>query len=314
MAAPWTEADLPDLTGRRALVTGAASGIGLETARALARRGAEVLLVDRDEVGGRAAAQGLAGLGPGPAPRFLALDLGRQRAVEAFAGPLLAEGRPLHLLVNCAGIQPLNHRLTTEDGFELTFGIGHLGHFALTGRLLPLLLAAPGSRVVTVSSMVHAQGHLDWDDLQVTRGYHAQRAYNQTKLANLLFALELHRRLAAAGRPVASLAAHPGIARTSLGAHRHRLGRFGPLDHLTSGILALVMPLLGQPAGAGALPTLYAAASPAARSGGFYGPRGFGEMTGPPGPATVRRAGQDPEGAQRLWRVSEELTGVRYPG
>jgi NAD(P)-dependent dehydrogenase (short-subunit alcohol dehydrogenase family) len=312
--ARWTEQDIPELTGRRALVTGAASGIGFETARALAQHGAEVLLLDRDVEGGHAAVKRIEALRPGTLTRFVPLDLAHQREIREGAARLLAEGRPLDLLINCAGIQPLSRRLTTADGFELTFGIGHLGHFALTGQLLPLLRAAPRARVVTVSSMVHGQGSFDWDDLQVTRGYGTQRPYNQTKLANLLFARELHRRLEASGSTVQSLVAHPGVARTGIGEHRRRLGAFGPIDHLITGILAVVFPVLGQPAQAGALPTLYAATAPEAHGGGHYGPDGLFGMTGAPTLATVSPKGDDLAAARQLWARSEALTGVRYDG
>jgi NAD(P)-dependent dehydrogenase (short-subunit alcohol dehydrogenase family) len=316
VARPWKfrEQDVPELAGRCALVTGAASGIGFETARALAQHGAEVLLVDRNEEAGRAAAHRIQAMQPGASVRFCPLDLGCQRAVREFAAALVSDGRPLDLLINNAGIQPISQRRTTTDGFELTFGIGHLGHFALTCGLMPLLSAAERARVVTVSSFVHKSGRFDWDDLQMARGYFSQRAYNQTKLANLIFARELNRRLEATRSPVRSLAAHPGVARTGIGANRAQLGRFDALDHLITAILAVVMPVLGQPAQAGALPTLFAATSPHAQGGGFYGPGGAGEMRGPPREAAVSPYAQDLAVARRLWAISEELTGVRYEG
>lgn len=308
----WSENDIPDLSGRRALVTGAASGIGYETARALAERGAHVLLVDRNEPAGTEALRSIRALRHDASVEFVRLDLGSQQAIRDFATRCVAPAEPLDLLINNAGIQPIGTRRTTADGFELTLGIGHLGHFALTGVLLPLLLAAPAPRVVTVSSMVHGRGRLNWDDLQLERSYEAQRAYNRTKLANLLFARELQRRATAAGTPLMSLAAHPGVARTAIGRNRRSLGRFSAGDYLVSVILSFVMPFLGQSARDGALPTLYAATAADVVGGGFYGPGGFREMKGPPAPAVVEPPGLDAEAARRLWEVSEELTGVRY--
>lgn len=308
----WREQDIPDLTGRRALVTGAASGIGYEAARALAEHGARVLVVDRNEPAGAEALQKIRARRADAQVEFLALDLGSQQAIRDFAARCLARGEPLDLLVNNAGVQPISTRRTTGDGFELTFGIGHLGHFALTGLLLPLLLGAPAPRVVTVSSMVHGRARLNFDDLQLERHYDSQRAYNRTKLANLLFARELHRRAEAAGLALKSIAVHPGVARTAIGRNRRNLGRFAAGDYLISVILGFVMPFLGQSARAGAGPTLYAATSADAVGGGFYGPDGFREMKGAPAPAIVQPAGLDAEAGQRLWEVSEQLTGVDY--
>lgn len=310
--ASWSEKDIPELTGKRALVTGGASGIGYEAARALAQAGAEVLIADRNEVAAREALQKIRAAKADARVDFLALDLSSQNAVKAFSAHLLAEGRPLDLLINNAGIQPLSTRRTSADGYELTFGIGHLGHFTLTGLLLPLLLAAPAPRVVTVSSMMHAQGYFDWDDLQMERGYTSQRPYNQTKLANLLFARELQRRADSAGKKLLSIAVHPGVAKTNIGTNRRNLGRFGVMDHLVGTVIPLVASLLGQSAQGGALPTLYAATTPDAQGGGFYGPDGFREMKGSPAPAKIKASAQDMEAAKRLWQVSEALTGTRY--
>ncbi|SNS73115.1 NAD(P)-dependent dehydrogenase, short-chain alcohol dehydrogenase family [Sphingomonas laterariae] len=309
----WGENDIPDLTGKRALITGAASGIGYEAARALAEHGAEVIVVDRNEELGRAVAERIRPLRSDAHASFRMLDLGRLESVKDFAAALVAEGRPIDILINNAGIQPISQRRTSADGFELTFAIGHLGHFALTGGLLPLLRAAPAPRVVTVSSMVHGRGHIDWDDLQIERGYRSQRAYNQTKLANLLFAREFQRRIDASNAGISSMAVHPGVAQTSIGANRSQLGKFRMGDHIVSSILSVVMPYLGQPASAGALPTLFAATAPEAEAGGFYGPNGVGEMKGPPAPATIKRPGQDMDAARRLWDVTEQMTGVSFP-
>lgn len=308
----WNEADIPDLSGKRVLLTGGASGIGYEAARALAQRGAQVVIADRNEQGGWQALDRIRTLRPDAQVEFRPLDLSSLQAVRDFAAGFAAEGGALDILVNNAGIQPIADRRTSADGFELTFAIGHFGHFVLTATLMPLLEAAPAPRVVTVSSMVHGQGRIDWADLQMERGYRAQRAYNQTKLANLFFARELQRRIDLAGGRVASMAVHPGVAQTSIGDNRRQLGRYRLGDHLVSGILKVVMPYLGQPAAQGALPTIYAAAAPEARGGGFYGPRGFGEMKGPPGPARIKPSGQDMDAAKLLWDMTEQLTGTRF--
>lgn len=310
--AQWTEDDIPDLTGQRALVTGAASGIGYEAARGLAVHGAEVLLADRNEQAGAEALIKIRALRADARVEFLPLDLASLASVRDFAAVQLRQDRPLDLLINNAGITPISERRTTVDNFELTFGIGHLGHFALTGLLLPLLLKSKAPRVVTVSSIVHKLGSFDWSDLQMTRHYHSQRPYNQTKLANLVFALELQRRAAAAGVKLASMAVHPGVSRTNIGAARKELGPQGGVDHLINVVLKGVMSAFGQSAEAGGWPTLYAATSPDAQSGGFYGPDGFGEMRGSPAPARIHRVASNADTARRLWEVSEQLTGVRF--
>lgn len=310
--ATWNENDIPDLSGKRILVTGAASGIGYEAARAMAQHGAEVLVVDRNEVGGLAAIERIRALRADAKVTFLPLDLGRQQSIRDFAAALVAEGKPLDVLVNNAGINSIGDRLTSADGYELTFAIGHLGHYVLTGLLLPLLNAAPAPRVVTVSSVVHGRGWFDWNDLQMEKRYGSQRAYNQTKLANLLFAREFQRRIDRAGGKIKSIAVHPGVARTSIGASRKNLGRYRLGDHLVSAALSIVMPFLGQPASAGALPTMYAAVSPDAKGGGFYGPDGFGEMKGAPKAAIIKPAAQDMVAAKRLWELTERITGLRY--
>lgn len=308
----WSEKDIPDLQGKRMLVTGGASGIGYEAARALALHGADVLIVDRDKAAGRAAVARIRALSADARVKYRPLDLSRLQSVRDFAAALVAEGKPLDVLVNNAGINSIGDRLTSADGFELTFAIGHLGHYVLTGLLLPLLNAAPAPRVITVTSVVHGRGAFDWNDLQMERRYDSQRAYNQTKLANLLFARELQRRIDRAGGKISSIAVHPGVARTSIGANRRALGRYRRGDYLVSAVLAVVMPLLGQPAAAGALPTIYAAAAPEAEAGGFYGPGGFGEMKGAPKPAVIKRAGRDMAAARTLWEVTERITGLQY--
>lgn len=308
----WTENDIPDLSGKRALVTGAASGIGFEAARGLAQQGADVLLVDRNEQAGVAALQKIRTLRADAKVTFLPLDLSSQQAVREFAAQQVAEGQPLDILVNNAGIQPISERRTSGDGFELTFGIGHLGHFTLTAGLFPLLLKSAAPRVVTVSSLVHRLGSFDWDDLQMERHYFAQRPYNQTKLANMLFGRELQRRAQAAGLNLLSLVVHPGVSRTNIGNSRKALGSFHLIDKLISVVLGVVMSVFGQSAEGGAWPTLYACTSPKVSPGGFYGPDGLGETRGAPAPAKIHKAGLDDATAKRLWEVSEQLTGVRF--
>ncbi len=310
--AKWTENDIPDLSGKRALVTGAASGIGFEAARGLALHGAEVLLADRNEQGGREALQKIHALRADTKVSFLPLDLSSQQAVREFAAKLVAEGQPLDILVNNAGIQPISERRSSSDGFELTFGIGHLGHFTLTAGLFPLLLKSAAPRVVTVSSLVHRLGSFDWNDLQMEQHYFAQRPYNQTKLANMLFGRELQRRAQAAGLNLLSLIVHPGVSRTNIGNSRKALGSFHLIDQLISVVLGVVMSAFGQSAEGGGWPTLYACTSPKVTPGGFYGPDGLGETRGAPAPAKIHKAGLDDAAAKRLWEVSEQLTGARF--
>ncbi|WP_020648088.1 oxidoreductase [Solimonas variicoloris] len=309
--AGWSTADIPPLPGRRALVTGGAAGLGFEVARALAAAGAEVLIADRNVAGGEAAARQLA-TGGGRA-RFAALDLGDLASVRSFAADLVAEAQPLDILVNNAGLLPRLDRATTRDGFELKFGVSHLGHYALTGLLLPALLRSRQARVVSVSSIVHRHAAIDFDDLQAERHYEGQRAYGQTKLACLMYALALQRRALAAGWPLASLAAHPGVARTAIGEARMTEPSRRWRDRVEVLLYRAVMRWGGQSAADGALPLLYAATDPHASGGGFYGPRGLGELRGAPVRVQPARHAQDPAAQDRLWTVSEALTGVRYP-
>ncbi len=308
----WSETALEELGGRRALITGGASGLGYETAAVLARRGARVLIADRNIEGGVEALRRLRAANPGADISFKALDLADLAQIRAFAADLVEAGQPLDILVNNAGITPPLARRTTADGFELKFGINYLGHFALTGLLLPLLLHAKRPRVVTVSSIAHRQGHIHFDDLQLERHYDPQRAYNQTKLACLLFALELQRRCDAAHLNLMSIAAHPGVARTSLPASRKGQKRQRFTDYLVDIILPLTMTLLGQSAERGARPIIHAAAAAGVVGGGFYGPDGFGEMKGDPAPAKASAEAKDPAVGSRLWAASVALTGVDY--
>jgi NAD(P)-dependent dehydrogenase (short-subunit alcohol dehydrogenase family) len=292
----FSAADVPDLTGQTAIVTGASSGIGLETAKVLIAHGARVILAVRDEAKGHRAAKDM----PGPGGAEVAvLDLASLDSVRAFAHAW--DSSPVDLLVNNAGVMipPLSR---TADGFELQFGTNHLGHFALTNLLLPYV----GGRVVTVSSSAYRYGRIDFDDLNWEhRRYRAWRAYGQSKLANLLFTAELQRRLTEAGSTVLSMAAHPGYAATNLQTHSDsRLMGFamGTLGNR----------LLAQDAAAGALPTLYAATA-GLPGNTFAGPSAFGGLRGAPAPCPRSKAASDAEVARRLWQVSESLTGVRFP-
>ena len=302
-SAKWTADQIPDQSGRTAVVTGANSGLGLITARELARAGAEVVMACRDTAKGEAARAEIAGAVPNAQATVSALDLGSLDGVRAFAERFRAEHDALDLLVNNAGVMA-PPRQTTADGFELQFGTNHLGHFALTGRLLDLMRDRPDARVVTLSSGGHRIGRIPFDDLQRERHYGRWRAYGQSKLANLLFAFELDRRLRAAGSSVRSLAAHPGYAATNLqAAAAPRLDRV---------VMRVTNRLFAQSAEMGALPTLYAATYPGLEGGVYIGPDGLAEQRGYPEVVGTSSAARDEEVARRLWEVSEQLTGVRF--
>ena len=308
-----TEIDIPDQSGTLAVITGANSGIGLETARRLAMAGADVVLAVRTTAKGTSAAQDIKGTAPKAAVDVRALDLASLASIEEFATAMAAEGRPIDLLVNNAGVMAVPKRHTTTDGFELQLGTNHLGHFALTGRLLPLLRAAAAPRVTTVSSIAHRMGSIHFDDLQLERGYRAWTAYSQSKLANLLFAHRLQRLSEANGWGILSDAAHPGSTRTNLQTSGPNLGKEGGLRS-TLIELPMRLPGVSQDASNGALPTLYAATSSNAVADGYYGPNGLLEMTGH-GVTAARRSksAQDANAAALLWSLSEALTHVPYP-
>ncbi|MFI2235204.1 oxidoreductase [Streptomyces chrestomyceticus] len=302
----WTTSHIPDQTGRSAVVTGANSGIGYITARELARRGARTVLACRNEARGQAALARLRSEVPAAEAEFRQLDLADLASVRAFAAGLdNFDGDRLDLLVNNAGVMALPHR-RTADGFEMQFGTNHLGHFALTGLLLPKLLATPGARVVTVSSGFHMLSNVDLDDLNSERGYRRWIAYGRSKSANLLFVHELSRRLARAGSQVLAVAAHPGYADTNLQTAGVRMeGRTG-----AERVVALANRIIGQSAESGALPTLCAATAPHMKPDAFLGPRtGLRGATAPSPRAPWTR---NDETSARLWDASEELTGVRY--
>ncbi len=301
MSEKWTAEDIPDQAGRTAIVTGANSGLGLVTAIELARHGAQVVVAARSTGKGEAAAQEIRAAAGGPEPRALALDLASLESVRDFAREF--DGERVHLLVNNAGVM-MTPRQTTSDGFELQLGTNHLGHFALTGLLLDALRRSDSGRVVTLSSNEHRGGRIDFDDLQLERNYSPRASYRRSKLANAVFAVELDRRLRAAGSPVISVFAHPGYSATSLQSS-------GPTG-LLKGLLAVSNRLMAQSAERGALPTLYAATAPGVAGGDYYGPDGRGEFRGFPKKVEAIPDAHDPAIGKRLWEVSEELTGVRY--
>jgi NAD(P)-dependent dehydrogenase (short-subunit alcohol dehydrogenase family) len=295
----WTAADLPDLTGRTAVVTGANSGIGFHTARAFADHGASVVLACRNVEAAAGAAKRMSG-----SVRVEELDLASLASVQAFADRWAG---PLDVLVNNAGVMTPPKYRNTEDGFELMFGTNHLGHFALTGRLLPALLEAEAPRVVPVASVAHHSGNDKVLNANPPEGYRPEPYYGNTKLANLLFGRELQRRAAAAGSKLTVAMAHPGVSATNLVASRDGMGA-NPVVHA---VAPYVLPLVFQSAERGANPVLYAAT--VAEPGSYTGPQWFGEWRGPIGPAKLSRYARDDELAAKLWTLSEEKTGVTFP-
>ncbi len=309
MTDAWTAQDMSDLTGRVAVVTGANSGIGLQAARQLAGHGADVTLAVRDEARGAAAAAQIQRWEPGSQVAVARLDLAELASVHAFADAWsAAHPGGLDLLVNNAGIMATPHR-TTPDGFEAQLATNHLGHFALTALVLPALIARPRSRVVTISSQAHRLGRIHFEDLMSTRRYSAWGAYAQSKLANLLFASELQRRLDLTGIATLSMAAHPGYAATNLQSGGPRMRSRGWMERITD----LGNRVLAQSAEMGALPTLFAATSPGLPGGAYVGPSGPFEQHGYPVMVGRSKAALNEATARRLWTVSEELTGVRFP-
>ena len=306
----WTEEKIPDLTGTTAIVTGANSGLGFVTAAQLAAHGAAVTLAVRDAGRGAAAVERMRPRLPNAELTVRVLDLASLASIAAFAEEFTAGTGRLDLLVNNAGVMNLPER-RTNDGFEMQFGTNHLGHFALTGRLLPLLAVSPDARVVTLSSIVHRIGRMNFDDLMGSRHYRAWPAYGQSKLANLLFTSELQRRATAAIMPLRALAAHPGFALTNLQTA-------GPAmrgaDNTTrrSRLVATLTREFAQPAVWGALPTLYAATLPGLAGNSFVGPEGLGQQHGHPVPVSRSKRAQNADDASRLWAESERLTGVTY--
>ncbi|WP_115281515.1 SDR family NAD(P)-dependent oxidoreductase [Mycolicibacterium tokaiense] len=304
MSTKWTENDVPDQSGRTAVVTGANTGLGFETAKVLAARGATVVIAVRNVEKGNAAAAQILGAVPRADITVQPLDLGSLQSVRTAAAELKESHPRIDLLINNAGVM-YPPKQTTKDGFELQFGTNHLGHFALTGLLLENLLPVPGSRVVVVASIAHnIRAAIHFDDLQWERGYNRVAAYGQAKLANLMFAYELQRRLATAGAETIAVAAHPGVSNTEL--MRHIPGSSLPFVDKLTGLVT------NSPA-MGALATLRAATDPGASGGQYYGPDGFRELWGHPVLVSSSKQSHDVAVQERLWTVSEQLTGVRFP-
>jgi len=308
MAAPkWTVEQIPSQAGKTALVTGANSGIGYQAALELARNGAHVLLGCRNAAKGQAALERLMREASGASAEMVLLDMASLASIRAFAVGFAARRIALDLLINNAGVMALPKRELTTDGFERQFGTNHLGHFALTGLLIPELLAAPAPRVVTVASIAHRRGKIEFDNLQSERSYSPRGAYNTSKLANVMFALELERRARGAGGKLVSIPVHPGVSRTSI--IENGMAPTG----LVAAIIRVVAAVAFQSDAAGALPTLYAATAPEAKGGEYIGPDGFLGIKGSPVVETPKPQALDEAVAKRLWTVSEELTGVVYP-
>jgi len=303
----WTADELPDLSGRTYVVTGANSGIGFEACRALARRGARVVLACRNPERAETALASLRQESPEAEVEARRLDLASLASIQDFAKQLLDTHAALHGLLNNAGVMAIPYT-KTADGFEMQLGTNHLGHFALTGLLLERLLETPDSRVVSVSSTAHHFGRMSWDDLQSERSYWKWPAYGQSKLANLLFTFELQRRLAARGSDTIAAACHPGYAATNLQTAGAKL--MG--SSLREQGMLLLNRLFSQSAEMGALPTLYAACGDEVEGGDYIGPDGLGESRGHPKKVGSSARSRDEASQRRLWEVSEELTGVRY--
>jgi NAD(P)-dependent dehydrogenase (short-subunit alcohol dehydrogenase family) len=314
MSENWKAADIPLLTGKRVVITGANSGIGYHTALKLARKGAQVVLACRDRRRGEEAIARLHADSPGTHTELATLDLASLSSVRDFAKKELAQQRTLHLLINNAGVMAPPRRLQTADGFELQFGTNVLGHFALTALLMPALEQAGAEspdrpRIVTIASIAHKRGRVNFDDLQSTKIYSPMKAYQQSKLANLILAFELDRRLRAANSRVMSVAAHPGVASTNL----FQAGDYSVFEKKVRNLVGHAIGIFLNTDSEGALPTLYAATARGAEDGGYYGPHGFQEMKGDEvGEAIVAPQAQDATAASRLWQICEELTGVHF--
>ena len=303
MSAKWTSGQILDQSGRTAVVTGANSGLGLVSARELARHGASVVLACRNSAKGERALRTIRAAAPDAQLELAALDLGDLESVAAFAEGFRSSHDGLDLLVNNAGVMAPPRR-ETKDGFELQLGTNLLGHFALTARLIGAMEGREDARIVTLSSNAHKMGRINFDDLQSEHGYTRWGAYGQSKLADLMFALELDRRLRAADSTVKSVAAHPGYAATNLQTAAPPM-----LDRIVMRVSNLIV---AQSADMGALPVLYAATYPGLEGGSYVGPDGIGEFRGHPHLVSPNRAARDKDVAKRLWAVSEELTGVSF--
>ncbi|MBP6471816.1 MAG: SDR family oxidoreductase [Chloroflexi bacterium] len=304
-AGQWTTVDMPDLTGKVIVVTGANSGIGLEAAKEFAQKGASTILACRSLDKAEAALAEIRAEIPDARAEIMPLDLANQASVQQFAAAFKAKYDRLDVLVNNAGIMMVPYG-TTDDGFERQLGTNHLGHFALTGLLFDLLVQTPEARVVNVSSAAHHRGSMDFDNLMYEQGegYTPMGAYGRSKLANLLFTYELQRRFTALGAKARATAAHPGISQTNLMGHMADRWYYKPV--------MLAAPLFLQSAAMGALPTIRAAVDPAVQGGEYFGPDGPGERGGYPVAVESSDNAHNEADARRLWQVSEELTGVKF--
>ena len=303
----WTVSDMPDLAGRTIVITGANSGLGFEGARAFAGKGAHVVMACRNAEKGASAKAKIVAEHPGARIEVMALDLASLASIRRFAEELSARVQRIDVLCNNAGVMALPRR-ETADGFEMQIGTNHFGHFALTGLLLPKLLATSGARVVTQSSGAHRGGRISFDDIQSQRRYRKWPAYCQSKLANLLFMFELDRRFRAKGANAISVACHPGYSATELQGAGPRMEGSSFMER----VMELGNRLFAQDAAAGALPMLYAATAADVTGGEYWGPDGFGELWGAPKRVQTTKRAQNLDDARRLWTVSEEATGVRY--
>jgi NAD(P)-dependent dehydrogenase (short-subunit alcohol dehydrogenase family) len=308
----FTTDDIPDQTGKLAIVTGSTGGTGYETALELARKAAEVIIAARNPGKGEDALRRIRRAVPTAQVRFEALDLADQASVAAFADRMLATGRRIDILVNNAGVMALPTREVTGDGFEMQLATNYLGHFALTARLRPLLTAGR-ARVVQLSSIAHRRGRIRFDDLNHAAGYRAWPVYAQSKLAMLMFGLELDRRSAANGWGLTSVVAHPGYARTGLIANGPLVR--SPFQRAVMAVIfrPLIEPLISHSAAAGALPILMAATDPSVAGGAYVGATRLMELKGPPGPARAEPQALDTAAAARLWEATEAMVGVRFP-
>lgn len=301
----WTTAQIPLRNNGLALITGSTEGIGYEDALALSSAGWRVIIMGRNAQKGAESIAKIHQINPKAKVSFEKIDLADLSSIKAFASGMILKGHAIDLLINNAGIMTPPKRLETADGFELQFGTNHIGHFALTAQLLPLLCKSPGARVVTVSSLANLEGVINFDDLQSTSSYNPMKAYSQSKLANLMFALELQRQSEKRDWGIMSIAAHPGISRTNLlitGAGRWSV----------AGMMRTLLPFLFQPPAQGALPTLYAATSPDAKGGAYYGPNKMGEVRGFPSIAKIPTQAKDINIAAKLWEVSQALAKVEF--
>lgn len=304
----WNSEDIPDLSDKVAIVTGANSGIGYEAARALAGKGAHVILACRHAQKGEEALAQIRSEFAGASVEVMVLDLANLESVREFARAFKEKYEALHILINNAGVMALPYR-KTADGFEMQFGTNHLGHFALTGLLLAPLMRASGARVVMVSSGYHHRGRINFEDLNSEKSYHKWTAYAQSKLANLLFAYELQRKLAASGSDIISVGAHPGYTATNL----QIAGPEMEGSTIRKALMSLANRFFAQSQEMGALPVLYAATAPGVQGGEYFGPGGLQEMRGYPARVESSARSHDQGTAARLWQRSQELTGVTYP-